>query len=182
MDTPGKNKVALSQLDLEELRLGSSNREFELETRDDARRVAQALVAQAQHTLLLHTEDLEPMVYDRQAFIDAVSRLATTHRNARIWILVQEPRKVVQHGHRLVELSRRLNTFVQFRRPCSDYRSFHETFLLADNCGYLHRRNPNRYEGTANFHDPGKATDWVKYFMEVWERSEPDEELKRLHL
>ena len=28
----------------------------------------------------------------------------------------------------------------------------------------------------------GKAADWEKYFMEIWERSEPDLELKRLFL
>ena len=39
-----------------------------------------------------------------------------------------------------------------------------------------------RFEGTANFHDPGKVADWEKYFMAVWERSQPDEEFRRLYL
>lgn len=81
-----------------------------------------------------------------------------------------------------MELSRRFNTIIRIHRPSQEYRHFHESFLLADACGYLHRKNPNRYEGVANFNDPGKVAKWRKYFMEVWEHSEPDMEIKRLYL
>jgi len=180
--TPGKARILASQIKLEELRLGATGLEFEIERQAEACAVAHALAAQAQRTLLLHTEDLEPAVYDDSAFLDAVSRLARSHGQSRIWILIQDARKVVQHGHRLIEVARRLSSIIQLRRPAPQYRAFHESLLLADGCGYLHRPIAARFEGTANFHDPGKTADWEKYFMEVWERSEPDDEIRRLYL
>jgi hypothetical protein len=171
-----------TQLSIDALKLGETSLEFEVESLDEARTVTQAMAAQAQRTLLLHTEVLEPAIYDKRAFLDAVTRLSHTHSQARIWILIQDARKVVQHGHRLVELARRMSSSIQLRRPAEQYRNYHESFLLADGCGYLHRPIASRYEGTANFHDPGKVTDFEKYFMEVWERSEPDEEVKRLYI
>jgi hypothetical protein len=171
-----------AQLAIDELRLGESSLEFEIERQAEAAAVARALAAQAQRTLLFHTEDLEPAIYDDTAFLDALSRLARLHGQSRIWILIQDARTLVQHGHRLIELARRLSSTIQLRRPGPQYRNFHASFLLADGCGYMHRPIAARYEGTANFHDPGKVADWEKYFMEVWERSEPDEEIKRLYL
>jgi hypothetical protein len=171
-----------AQLSIDDLRLGETSLEFEVERQAEATAVAHALAGQAQRTLLLHTEDLEPAIYNEAAFLDAVSRLARSHGQSRIWILIQDARKIVQHGHRLIEIARRLSSSIQLRRPAPQYRTFHESFLLADGCGYLHRPIAARYEGTANFHDPGKVADYEKYFMEVWERSEQDEEIKRLYI
>jgi len=177
-----KSLVRASQIALDEMRLGATSLEFETESQTDARAVAQALAAQAQRTLLLHTENLEPAIYDDSAFLGSLSRLARAHAQSRIWILVQDARTAVLHGHRLIEIARRLSSSIQLRRPAPQYRNFHESFLLADGCGYLHRPIAARFEGTANFHDPGKVADLEKYFMEVWERSEPDEEIRRLYL
>jgi hypothetical protein len=171
-----------AHLRIDDLRLGETSLEFEVGSLAEASAVAQALAAQARRTLLLHTEDLEPAIYDESAFLDAVTRLSHAHSQSRIWILIQDARKVVQHGHRLIEIARRMSSSIQLRRPAEQYRNYHESFLLADGCGYLHRPIAARYEGTANFHDPGKVADFEKYFMEVWDRSEQDEELKQLYL
>jgi hypothetical protein len=171
-----------AQLRIDDLRLGETSLEFEVERLTEASAVAHALASQAQRTLLLHTEDLEPAIYDDSAFLDDVSRLVRAHSQSRVWILINDARKVVQHGHRLIEIARRLSSSIQLRRPAPQYRNYHESFLLADGCGYLHRPIVARYEGTANFHDPGKVADFEKYFMEVWERSEADEEIKRLYI
>jgi hypothetical protein len=178
----GKAGKKAAQLGIDDLRLGETSLEFELERQAEMCAVAHALAAQAQRSLLLHSEDLEPAIYDETAFLDAVSRLARSRSKSRIWILLQDTRKVVQHGHRLIEIARRLSSAIQIRRPAMQYRNYHESFLLADGSGYLHRPIAARFEGTANFHDPGKAADFEKYFMEVWERSEQDEEIRRLYL
>ena len=176
------NGIGAAELDLDTLELGSSNREFALERKSELCAVTRALASQARHTLLLHIEDLDPAIYEQGPFVDALSRLARSHSKARIRILIQDARRAVQQGSRLIELSRRLSTYIQFRRPPPEYRDYHESFLLADKSGYLYRPNPGRFEASANFHDPGKVNDWEKYFMEVWTRSEPDPEIRRLHL
>jgi hypothetical protein len=139
--------------------LGVNNLEFKLDSCADVRAVAECLADQANRSLLLHTENLEPAIYDRIPFLVAVSKLARSHTRARIWILLQDSREAVRSGHRLIELSRRLSTAIQIRRPSQEYRNFHESLLLADTSGYLYRKNPGRYEGIANFNDPGKVAE-----------------------
>jgi len=182
MEATHTNKISAADLQLDSLKLGSNNEEFETGSRSEVCDVTDRLASQAQRRLLLHTEDLAPEVYGRLPFLDAVRAFASRHRQSRFLVLVQDSRRVVHHGHRLIELSRQLSSSIEFRRPAPEYRHFHETFLLADATGYLHRPIASRYEGTANFSDPGKTVEWEKYFMSVWERSEPDLELKRLYL
>lgn len=173
---------SFSELAADQKQLGVNNLEFGLSGREEVCALVQSLAEQARRSLLLHTRDLEPAVFDREAFLDAVSRLARSHGKAHIHVLVQDSRPALQQGHRLIELSRRLSSSIQFRRPAAEYRDFHQVFLLADDIGYLHRPHAGRYEGTANFHDPARVADLKKYFLEVWERSEPDAEIRRLYL
>jgi hypothetical protein len=104
------------------------------------------------------------------------------HQNAHVWVLVENSRNILQQGHRLIELARRLSSHVQFRRPPPEYRNYGKTFLLCDDTGYFYRPQASRYEGTANFNNPGETAVLKKYFMEVWEQSQADEEMRRLHL
>lgn len=184
MTGPETDKVANrpTPIKLDGLRLGASDLQFEVGSQAEVRAVTLALAAQTQRTLLIHTEDLQSAIYDEPTFLAQISRVARAHGQSHIWILIQDGRKAVQRGHRLVETARRLSSAIQLRRPAPQYRTFHESLLLADGLGYLHRPIAARYEGTANFHDPGTVVAWEKYFMEVWEHSEPDEEIRRLYL
>jgi hypothetical protein len=166
----------------DEYRLGVDTLRLELRSRDDMARVAYALARQAQHALLLYTRDLEPPIYDQAAFLEAIRHRVRSDGQIPIRILLRDSRRVIQRGHRLVELALRLRSFIEFRCPNSDYPVPIETFLLADDCGYLRRPNTGRYAGTASFNDPGRVVEWRNRFMQVWERSEPDTEIRRLYL
>ena len=116
MNTLSENLVPVSQSDIDILQLGIDSREFVLETREDVRIVATALARQAQHTLLLHTEDLEPAIFDNTPFLEAASSLARNRRDSCFRILLNNGRKAIQVEHRLIELSRRLSSDIQIRR------------------------------------------------------------------
>lgn len=182
MNSATDDQIPADELDIASMQLGIDGLEFALQSREQVRSVAQSLAMQAQRELLLHTEAMEPEIFDQQAFLDAVSSLVRKHQNAHVWILVEDGHTVVQHGHRLIELSRRLGTNIQIRRPPVQYRNYGKTFLLCDGVGYLYRPLARRYEGVANFNDPGQTTVLKKYFMEVWEQSQAEGEMRRLHL
>ena len=182
MQTMTGTPVTAEQVDIGAQQLGRDNREFVLASREDVCSVAVALASQAQHSLLLVTRNLEPAIFDRQPLLDAVSGLARLYRDSHFWILLQDGRTAISNGHRLIELSRRLSTHIQIRRPAPHHRGDPRTFLLSDSTGYLNRPLADRYEGTANFNDPGKGRVLRKHFMEVWEQAVPDEEMRRLYL
>jgi hypothetical protein len=176
------DQVPADELDISSMQLGIDGLEFSLQTREQVRTLAHRLAAQAQRELLLHTEDIEAEIFDRQPFLDAVSRLVRQHQDAHVWVLVENSRKTLQQGHRLIELSRRLSSHIQFRTPAPQYRNYGKTFLLCDDSGYFYRPHASRFEGSANFNNPGRTAVLKRYFMEVWEHSEPDQEIRRLHL
>jgi hypothetical protein len=176
------DQIPAEELDIASMQLGVDEHEFALKTREHVRVMAQTLAAQAQRELLLFTDDMEAEIFDQQPFLDAVSRLVRQHQAAHVWILVGDSRKPVQQGHRLIELSRRLSSHIQLRRPPPHYRNDGRTYLLCDDAGYFYRPLASRYEGSASFNNPGQAGVLKKHFTEVWEQSQTDEETRRLHL
>ena len=162
--------------------LGVTAAPVALETREENRIAACALARQARSHLCIFTRDLDPPLYDDLCFLDAVTALATRSRFARVRVLVQNSEKAVKYGHRLIELSRRLSSFIQLRRPHADYQDYNEAFLVADGVGLLHRALAHRYEAEVDFKAPLRARLLLKFFDEAWDKSEPDLELRRLHI
>ena len=173
---------AFSELDPSTCRLGVSTGEYALTTRDDNRSAAAILATQSRRQIELLSPDLEPALYDQTAFIEALTRLSLSSPRARIRILAKDFDRTVKEGHRLVELSRRLSSFVEIRKVHSDYQEYNESFLLADDYGLLHRRHSPRFEGVFSCKSPLEVRRLRAYFDEVWGRSEPDADLRRLHL
>jgi hypothetical protein len=177
-----EDPVPASELDIASMQLGIDRLEFALQTREAVRLMAQALAQQAQRGLLLLTQDLEPAIYDQLPFLNAIGKLARQRGDVCLRILLLDSHRTLQRGHRLLELSRRLSTNIQFRSPPPDFQNTGKTFLLCDEAGYFFRPLASRYEGTANFNNPGEVARLKKYFMELWGRSEPDSEMRLLHL
>lgn len=182
MNTAADNPVPAEELDITSMQLGVDRLGFSLHRREEVRAMAQTLAEQAQRGLMLLTPDLEPAIFDQQPFLNAISALARRHRDAYFRILLLDSRRVLQYGHRLLELSRRLSPNIEFRRPPPDFHNTGKTFLLCDDAGYYFRPLASRYEGAANFNNPGEVARLKKNFMELWGRSAADSELRRLHV
>lgn len=174
--------ITAADADIGALQLGVGSQEIVFDSREEVRCLVAALAGQAQRSLLLHSCDLEPLIFDQPEFLEAVQSMVRGHRDSCFHILLQDGRSAVQNGHRLIELSRRLSSYIQIRRPPAEYLDFGETFLLADNSGYLQRPLHSRFEGTASFNNRGTSQRLKEYFMQVWEHSQPDEEMRRLHI
>jgi len=169
-------------LQFTELRLGISDLEIELQTRAETIHATDLMVQQSEESLEIFSRLLDPELYDREPFLEAVSNLCVRNRKARIRILVREPSPAVKRGHRLIELSRRISSSIEIRQPHPDYRQHNEAFLIADQCGLILRGMADRFEGTANFYSLIPAQRKLDFFTEVWDRSESHPEFRRLHI
>lgn len=167
---------------LSNFELGNTSKKIALESSEDNRIAALTLAKQAQRSLRIFTRDLESSVYNTQDFIEAVTKLATGSQYSIVHILIHDSSNVVKNGHRLTDLSYRLSSKIKLRNPCHEYRNYNEAFLIADETGLIHRKLADRYEGTVNFNNPLEARNLAKFFDEVWEKSNPDPELRRLDL
>ncbi|MFP5504564.1 MAG: hypothetical protein ACLGH6_00040 [Gammaproteobacteria bacterium] len=162
--------------------LGETAGDYALESRDDNRQAAALLAAQARRQIELFSPDLEPVLYDQTPFLDALTQLCLSGPRARVRVLAKDFERTVKDGHRLVELARRLSSYVELRRVHPDYQDNNETFLLVDDYGLLHRRHAPRFEGTFSCKAPLEVRRLRAFFDEVWDRSEPVADLRRLHL
>lgn len=165
-----------------DLILGLSSGKLELPDLAALRDTSADLAGQAQRSLLLLSAILDPRIYDQQPFLDALHSLGTESELSRIRILLLDNQRLVKHHHRLLELARRLTSRVEIRRPIAEYAERSEEYLVVDGRGYIYREHAGEYAGWADYHDPLTARRLTEEFQEAWDHSQPDPELRRLHL
>lgn len=140
------------------------------------------LITQAKCTLDITSHDLDAAIYDNDEFVTAVKDLATRGRQSKIRILIQDSSKIVSHGHKLVELALRLSSFIEIRCQSSRFHEYNEAWLIVDESAWSRRRLTGRFEGECDFHAPRLIQEIMITFNEMWAESEPDPNLRRLHL
>lgn len=169
-------------IDWSQYHLDEDNSDIVIDSSEDNLGAAQQLVREAGRSLDLLSYDLEPRVYDNADFVDAVRALAIKTRDMYVRILVNDPDYIIKHGHRLIELSRRLTSHMEIRKLHEDYCNITEAYLIVDRRGLLHRKLASRYEAVVNFNDPKKATELHNQFTEMWDRSKQYMDFKRLYI
>ena len=152
-------------------------------SRDEALAEVLQLLAAARKDVCIYTRDLDAALFDNDGVLDSLKRLAVSGRGATIRVIVQEPRVPAQRGHRLVALAQRLSSAFALRTPTQEEDlQYPSAFVLNDARGYYFRVLGSRYEGEAVNYAPGRHAQLLDFFNQVWERSEPSDELRQLSL
>ena len=162
--------------------LGISTGQIEIRSREELARLSLQLAAQASRRLDIVSRHLDSDLYDNNLFCEAVKRLALSHRNARIRLLIIDSKPLKTRSHRLLELAARLTSFIAIYGPGAQHRDFNEAFLLADDAGYIQRRFGDRFEGNADFNDRRTTLALRERMDDMWERGSPDLSFRRLHI
>ena len=154
-----------------------------LDTYDETLASVISLLADTRYELMIHSRDLDAALFDVPAALDELRRIALSGRRARIRILLQDARKPVTEGHRLIALAQRLPSSIELRTPVElQDTQYPSAFLLNDRGGFLFRVLGHRFEGVASSHAPARQAQLREYFNQVWERSLPSTELRTLGL
>jgi hypothetical protein len=169
-----------ANLDIDDLKLGTSSDELETETSEDCRRLATLMVNQAQHRVRIISRYLDPPLFNTEEFVAAVKQLLLSRKAGRVEIIVKDSGPLMRRGHRLVALAQRLSSYIEIRKPGRSHSAFNAGVLLVDECGYLNRMFADRYEGNASFNDIRTCKALTDSFQEMWQAGEPDPNLRRL--
>lgn len=154
--------------------IGETKEELLCIGEEESQAVCISIMQQAEFYLDILSHDLDPPIYDTEAFCQVVENLALRSRHSRIRILLHHPQKVVRRGHQLVYLGKRLGSLIQFRQLAPIYQSQIETFMLVDKVAFMHREFKDALRITANFCDGKRVKELTKLFEQYWEDSEPD--------
>ncbi|EXJ16082.1 GCN5-related N-acetyltransferase [Imhoffiella purpurea] len=125
---------------------------------------------------------LDPEIYDRGEFLDGVRRLALNRASICVRILLFDTREATRAGHRLIEMSRHLTSRIAIQCVSEDDRDRLDAFLVIDERGYVRRRLADTMEATADFDNPHESRLLRTDFEQMWDRSSPDAEMRRLYL
>lgn len=154
-----------------------------LGTLDEARHFLDRIAAQARHRLSIFSLDGDPLLLDRLPLVAEVQRVALSGRGAVVRLLLRDTRRMARDGHRLLELSRRLPSFVEIRRVDVDESGLDDdAFVLNDVSGVYWQPRSDSPHAEASLHDPQRAAALSNRFEHHWQRAQPDSALRRLAL
>ena len=166
----------------EDHRLGIDDDEIAISSREEHHHAATLMAQQCRRDICIISRELDPSVYNVQEFADAVKSTVLANRRSRVRVLVFESQAIARRGHLLLNLAENLPSYIEFRRPARDYDEFNESLFVADSTAYVYRNSAERFEGSINFNDRRKSKTFMDVFEEMWARSTPDANLRKLSL
>jgi GNAT superfamily N-acetyltransferase len=139
------------------------------------------VVHETRRELCIYSRDLDPVVLNTNVLLEALRTLCL-RPGAHIRLLVQDTSRAIKDGHRLIELARRLPSSIEFRCPQAEDLQYIGAFVVNDNFGFLARSFGDRFECEGDLYHVAEQARLKRYFSEVWERSRPATEFRRLSL
>ena len=162
--------------------LGIDDDEVQISTSEEHQLGASLMAQQCKRDISIISRELDPRVYDVVEFVDSVKTTLLAHRRSRVRIIVFEPQLITSRGHLLVDLAVNLPSYIELRKASSDYKSFNESLFVADKTGYVYCNSAERFDGSLNFNDRHKSKILMDVFEDMWNRSTPDPNLRRISL
>lgn len=168
---------------MKETQSQSSEQVFLLEELAAITKHADQIIAQSTRSICILSERLDPGIYDQEDLVNLVSKLARSDRNADVRILVKDVRSMLEQGHRLLNLSRRLSSKVHIRRLLADPEDARHSYLIGDRERLLYLHEDGVYKGFADYQAAPKVRQLLEDFNRLWEHhSEASPDLRRMHL
>lgn len=140
------------------------------------------LCSSASRYVCILSPELDHAAFDHSDLVDALSALARGSRQTQVRILLQDSRKVVSQGHRLLQLARRLPSTVLLQKIAEHPDWKGQTVVIRDLNGVLYR--PRDSDSNAFYEPDSRAStqSHLDLFNELWRHSSSDPELRSLSL
>ncbi|WP_353573130.1 hypothetical protein [Candidatus Albibeggiatoa sp. nov. BB20] len=158
---------------MDKLILGESEHTLTETDSEQIQQLTSAIVRQADRKIDILTQDFDPLIYDNEAMFDAFEGFVLQSHHCHVRVILQNPQWVVRRGHCLINLGKRLSSFFSFCCLPERFKSYADTFLIADNIGVIHRPYPDSLKTSFHFCDPQLAKFLGNTFTQIWDESEP---------
>jgi predicted GNAT family N-acyltransferase len=148
----------------------------------DCRRGLLGLLGEPRRRLLVLSQQLDHVLFDEEAVVEAVSAFARSAATTQVRLLIADSSLIVSRGHRLVELARRLDSRIEIRKVAEEVGPGDASFVTWDQQGYFLMPDFRQYLASADRYDPVQARRLTEQFNQLWERSSTDPELRVLRI
>ncbi len=177
-----RSGALIEDIDIEQAELGTTNKRYPFRTFAQCRTLTDHLTSQSLRRIRIWSPQLDHDLYSRLDLVQYCSKLARKNAHTRIEILIHHSDSLVQKGHHLLELSRRLPSRIKIKRADEEERQGRQELLLVDDRGLLTRPTDEHYQGWANFNDIAASRRLHKLFDRAWRTASEDTRLRVLNL
>ncbi len=132
--------------------------------------------------ILIYSQSLDHGLFDRPSIVTRLSTFVRNFKNAKVQILIHDSNLIVDRGHALVELSRRLDSKIAIRKVPSEHSNTLESFIVWDDAGYVCLPDYRDYQAFSDVYDPVAAKRFIARFRGIWGASSTDPELRVLKI
>lgn len=142
-----------------------------LATQEDFRATVVRMAASAHRGIAIMTPDLEPEIYAHPDFLEALKKFILARPFARTRVLITEPDRARKTGNEFLEISRRLNSYIEFRNLPENEPRHQEAYFIADDNGVVFRPRADSWNGIADSGAPAVAQMYLETFDHLWQIS-----------
>ena len=141
-----------------------------------------SLLSRCRRQLLILAHHLDPLLLNRDSSVDALVGMVRANPMARIQVLIADADQLVQSGHRLIYLARRLSSYMSIRVLADEHRDDAACWLLADRRQALWRPDYQHLRHGLLFSDPHRCQQLQQDFTLRWAAASSHPALRQLHL
>ncbi|WP_439101472.1 GNAT family N-acetyltransferase [Congregibacter sp.] len=142
--------------------------------------VAQARLARRELRIL--SPKLDNRVFDQEDLVSAIRLFLRGGNLSHVQVLVQDARAIVQRGHRLLALSRRLPSRIEIRRLAEHPQWNDDTLVIRDRDSVLELPGKGVDAGFYRPEDRPRSEAAINRFDELWRLGQIDPEFRALSL
>jgi len=151
---------------------------------DDSRRALLDLIENMRRTLHLYTPLVRPELYNDPDILAAIRTRIVNQPKLRFHLLLPPAPEWRSDNPGLVRLSERLTTALILRTPnrseIPDSPELGQAFAIADERALLRFSDPRRLLGEYERQPSDQMKEQMNLFQMLWNRAQPDPELRRL--
>ena len=159
-----------------DLSAGSGTRII-LSTMPEVREASLRVAKSAQRLLSIFTQDLEPLIYGEEPFLEAIKRLVLARSYAKVRVLLADPSRAMVDNNRFLALARRLTSCIDMRSMSPEYPASAGAFIIADDKALVYRLQADGWDG---MNDPPNARRYLNFFDEVWQTSMQESQMRQM--
>jgi hypothetical protein len=140
---------------------------------EDVREATRRATLSAHRLLSIFTTyEIEPLLYETEAFLELIKRFLLNHTFAKVRVLTHKPVPPTTR-HRMVALSRRLSGHIEIRAAHEQFAARQSAMFIADANAIVYRSQVTGWDGVAGFNQPPIARLYLQEFDEMWVASVP---------
>ncbi len=153
---------------------------------EDSRQAVIALINQSRHNLDSYIPYLDPRLFNDAEVIGALRTRIVTQPRISIRLLLPPAGNWRTQCPHLLQLLERLTSAITLRTLPKilprDRPELAQSLMIADQGALMFHADPHRLIGRYTGQGSAQAKELRNFFMEFWEKGEPDLELRQLQL